>query len=849
MGKEVFLMADMDIKQVVTTLKNDFSDGHQIVFWYDDDGGFKDSISELTTALADVAIVIELMSGHQLETKLRLLNADQSEKFLVYSPQPQPPIEENHLRDMVLYSVTFKADAQEILRQELGLPTNLHRFLKDHKTFFANKVRRARFAKFDIDSYHSQPAVAIMATITRLDQPLVDFFGVLKAILKADLVNNKYLNEFKKYGVLSEFWDKVHQQFNFESDPNETQVLDLSTALYVTMAFRQMDLKVPAKVQQWNLDRKIANVQTFMQQFSASEKVDNQDSFAQVAAAVWQVIDQKQLFRQLEIDDIARADVFKQFDKRILLWIQTQLKLDISDVTVNGVEIDQLTKQRETTHYGQTPYFNHLYQMMCNAWWLKKMVGTSPADNMSSLINDYLEAGYLVDTDYRHFVYEYQQAGFPEDFQPVKNLVEAWYVDYLSTYAVTWNRNFNYQELAPKVLQRNFYKQYVGMENNRIVVIISDSLRFEVAKELQNQFSLDDQINELNMHYLVTGLPSVTYMGMSALLPHRQLALQTNTRRVAVDGMEADNVKKRQLILQQANPRSVAYRFKELKSKTRDELRTAFAGQDVIYIYHNQIDTTAENQGTEDETFAAANEAINELRGFVNRLRSASIAHLYITADHGYLYRDEKLKAVDKIELPTDDADWKAPRYLITKREVKEPGINRQSLATVLNNEDERYVYYPTTANVFRANGGDNYVHGGSSLQEMLVPLLEIRTSSDKSNAQMAELQLVNTKRRITSLEVPLSIMQPEPISATVVPTSYKLYFVDDQDHQISGQLVVNANSEKKAIGERIQTVRSTLIDQVYNRNSVYYLVIENLTDHSISKLQYTMDLVNPDDI
>ncbi|RDG26398.1 hypothetical protein DQM20_11765 [Lactiplantibacillus plantarum] len=51
--------------------------------------------------------------------------------------------------------------------------------------------------KYDLHSYQSEPTVAIMAAIVRLDQPLVDFFAVLRLILKAGLTDNKYLNEFE----------------------------------------------------------------------------------------------------------------------------------------------------------------------------------------------------------------------------------------------------------------------------------------------------------------------------------------------------------------------------------------------------------------------------------------------------------------------------------------------------------------------------------------------------------------------------------------------------------------------------------------------------------------------------
>lgn len=832
-------MADVDIKQVVKTLTKKFKAHHRFIFWFDDEGEFKDSVDELTAALADVATVVKLEKGHQLATKLRLLNADRDQQFLIYSPQGQPPVEENHLRDMVLYSDTFKADAQEILRRELKLPENLHHFVKDHTKFFGNKERRTRFMKYDLPSYQSQPTEAIMASLVHLDQPLVDFFDILRLVLKEGITDNQFLIDFEKYDVLTNFWQIVAQQFGFEG----TSLVDLSNSLYITMAFQQMALSVPSALSSLDLSHKSANVQTFMQQFSASVYRDQNDQYALIASQVWRSIVGEQVFGQLKIDDVAKSDVFSEFDDQVLNWIQEQLLLENDQIMVNGLTIGQLTKQRREMHYGRTSRIEHLYLMVRSAWQLIQQSDQRPAATIDRMITAYTENGYYMDTDYRHFIFEYQQSGQPDQFLKLKQLIENYYVDYLSSFGTAWNDNFEFSQLSPQILQRNFYKQYIGAKQNRIVVIISDSLRFEVGKELENKLSQDSQVTGLKMQYLISGLPSVTYMGMAALLPHRQLHLEKDERQVLVDGNLVNNVKKRSKVLQEANPRSVAYRYKELLDKTRDELRAMFVDQEVIYIYHNQIDTMAENQGTEDETFVAADEAITELNDLILRLRTNSINHIYVTADHGYLYRDAKLAALDKIEIATTSDDWKSPRYLISNQAIGEPGIKMQSLGEVLDSNDSRYVYTPTTANVFKANGSDNYVHGGSSLQEMVVPLLEIKTTKRKSVANVVQIQIVNTNRRITSLEVPISVMQTEAISAKVKPAAFKLYFVDGQDHQISGQTIVNANRKSNTVNERIQNIQVILVDQNYERSEDYYLVVENIEDGSREKTRYTMDI------
>lgn len=835
-------MADVNIDQVVMTLKNKFKTGHQFIFWYDDQGEFADSVDDLIGALAGVATVIELKMGYQLKTKLRLLEAGKSEKFLVYSPQPQPPLEENHLRDMVLYSELFRADAPEILRKELQLPENMYSFVKAHAAFFGSKERRARFMKYDVHSYQAEPTMAIMAAIVRLDQPLVDFFAVLRLILKGGIVDNKYLNDFEKYHVLEDFWRIVNDRFGFQAA--EPDLLTLASGLYVTMAFEQMGLITPAD-NRYNLSARAANVQTFMQQFSAEAYGERRDDYNQIAELVWDNIRANKFFDQLDIDDLANSDVFPEFDKKILSWIQDQLLLRNDGVMVNGLNIGKLTKKRREMHYGRSRNINHLYLMIRSAWQVIRARDNRPANGFNAMVDEYTNGGFYVDMDYRHFIYEYHMAGYPDYYMRLKRLVEQTYVDLLSKFNTSWNQTFDYHQVAPQLLQRNFYNQYVRNQQNRIVVIISDSFRFEVGKELQSRLQREDQVTNMQMHFLISGLPSVTYMGMPALLPHKQLDLQYDSRSVMVDGQPAKNMAQRQEILQHANPKSIAYRYKELQGKTRDEIRAMFANQEVVYIYHNQIDTTAENKGTEDETTKAAETAITELQELIWRLRTNNITHVYVTADHGFQYRDEKIDDIDKIEVETVAEDWKSPRYLVSERDIKDPGIARQSIANALDNQDSRYVYYPTTANVFKANGSDKYAHGGSSLAEMLVPLLDVHTTSKKSTAHEVTLQINNSNLQINSLDVPLSVMQTEPISSKVTPAAFKLYFVDENNHQISGQIVINANSKDSRVENRIQRVNITLVDQQYDRNQVYDLVIENIDSGAQSRVHYRIDIVD----
>ena len=80
---------------------------------------------------------------------------------------------------------------------------------------------------------------------------------------------------------------------------------------------------------------------------------------------------------------------------------------------------------------------------------------------------------------------------------------------------------------------------------------------------------------------------------MEALLPHKTLELTDDFREV-VDGKYAIDLATRQAVLQSYEPESKCVQFDDIKNLKGLELRDVFTAQSVIYVYHDQIDNTGE---------------------------------------------------------------------------------------------------------------------------------------------------------------------------------------------------------------------------------------------------------------
>ena len=174
-------------------------------------------------------------------------------------------------------------------------------------------------------------------------------------------------------------------------------------------------------------------------------------------------------------------------------------------------------------------------------------------------------------------------------------------------------------------------------------------------------------------------------------------------------------------------------------------------------------------------------------------------------------------------------------------------GIKETTMGVSLANDDPTHIYYPSSKSVFvsRGSSNSNYAHGGSSLQEMLIPILDIKARSNKSQAVPAEIKLAMANYKINNYQMHLTFNQVKAISNLVRPARYRVYFTDNKDNLISNQGVIDADRKGRAI-DRVISVTITVQKQTYDYNRDYYLVIENIDDMSKTIYTYSMDLLQP---
>lgn len=736
------------------------------------------------------------------------------------------------------YSKLFTADATQIILKELQLPENQLLFVKKYNSYFGAKTRRADFVKYWFDTFDKTPEKGIIAAITKTEK--LDMNELLMKVIAAGYTNNHYIFAFSKYDVLDTFWKMVMNYFGGETD-SEVDLKYLVERIFITYLANELNNKLPDRFKNYYL-KQSDNVQIFIDRFADSNKY--QQYYDNCSSTVWHDLNLNTVLKHEPAMILTKISIFEEINHLILAKLVA--KFDgkrITDYEQLLEIIDQMLDHTRNNFNGGT---EPEYKFLRYAAELLNL-RVPMVDDWQDELNDYLDNSYKIDTIYRKSLLAYTNIIDTDNYIDIKKTIDRYYGNILLDSSVKqWNETFDLKEVPAKLKQERFYHNYVRDVRERVVVIFSDALRYEVAKELEEELNSDDRLT-MKMNHAITVLPSVTYMGMNVMLPHETLEWDNKTSKVKVNGENAENTDSRDKLLKSYDKNNLAFQLKNVLEMSSKEIKQMITGKNVIYLYHNQIDAKGHELKTTKELVEATEKAIDEIKQAVQVLRTNGITHIIITADHGFIYQEKPIEDKDKIDLQGQNYEGNAHlRYLITPSQISVMGVKNTTMGVSLNNDDPTNVYYPVSPNEFVARSGSkNYVHGGSSIQEILIPVLDIKATSRRSIAQPAEIKLAATTFRINNLKMNLLFNQTAPISDTVLPAEYHAYFTDEDGNLISNNIIIQANRTGSA-ADRTIAITITMQDTQYSLDKKYYLVIEREgSAEEPKRFEYSMDLIN----
>ncbi|MCM3443721.1 BREX-1 system phosphatase PglZ type A [Metabacillus halosaccharovorans] len=844
----------MNINQIESALSDIFNeplkDGEQrkIVFWVDKDDEFTEDIEHLTVNKVKLHT---LTDRNQFQTKYLLEEEDPESPYLIYTNM-ELGVEDNWLADTVFYSKTFYADRISLILSELHIDPSLRAVIKKYERFFNNKERFRKFSALNIETYSEQIIeLSIMSVLCNVRTP--DFEEVLKAVLMDTLEDNenKYLSLLEKFFDIGVFWNYVSYYYGYEREKKSLKTLFIHLA--VTAFSQSVGEEYLNELSDFISNRNKTNAVVFIDHWM-HHKTDYVvfDEYAEMAE---QEIQLSNIINNFPVEAFKQADTFPYLDRAIIIYIANGLVTQLEDYE----EYTKLIKLRRAKHYYDNfvSIYEALYYTVKIHEFYKEHRQGIPQGRAIDLYQAYVNDYHLMDTYYRKFYVAYDEESNHDLLKKLKMLVENiytnWYMGELSSH---WSQAVESEMTQDWSLpgiknQQDFYSSFTDSKvrnGERVFVIVSDAMRYEIGVELADRLNTET-MGVCDVETLLGVVPSITKLGMPSLLPHKEIDIDTNAR-VFVDGKDSSGLENRKKIIESKVAESIAVHFQDVLAMNKAGRRETFKGKKLIYIYHDTIDAMGDKASTEVYTFNAVETSLNQLYDLVKIIRDdLSGTNVYITADHGFLYQRDELEESDKIGQDSIDNIEVKRRYILSQEQREVPGQLAINLSSVIKNEQQLTAYLPKATLRYKMQGsGINFVHGGASLQEIVVPLLTFknkRTGQKGAKAiKKVDIKLTNTTRKITNSIFNLEFFQTEKVEDKTTPRTVVIYMADEGGTVISNEETVIGDRPFDNPADRTFKIRFVLKNIPYDRNKTYYLTIRDTeTSIIVEKIPFNINL------
>ena len=699
---------------------------------------------------------------------------------------------------------------------ELDLEPYFIDTIREHRIFF-NSEKRRRILKDNIKEKDNINIFKkkMLLTITESEE---DIEGLISKLFEESfLQKEEKLKLIKKCNLEDFMWNLFEEEYNYKNlKPN---INDFALQLFKSCFQFSVNHK-------GNLNRN-SSILLFQRWKNNSKNSQIFEGFSYEFEKVLKISDN---INAINYKDLLEIDIFKEID----CFIIKSLIKEIKEKTISNIEVSKILKERRKT-YWYKEFKNIYHTLLYSSEFLFSASNlVLELDSFDKYIEMYSTNFFKIDQLYRKFIFHYQKSSQPTLLGDINNLIENKYVN---EYLLKINNNFQKSiDKLPKWntnnfnSQRSFYKQFIheiSKKNKKSIVIISDAFRFEIGDELNRKIENLDNFNS-ELIPLITSLPSFTQLGMASLLPSGDLGIPLPSNpNVTHNEDQTAGIINRTKILNKEISKDNPYLSKvpDFLNIKGSECRKIIKDHNVIYLYHDRIDATGDSKKTECNVFEAVENSIEELIKLVKKIGKSGSVNIFITSDHGFIYQNRIIEESDYLSVRPEAGEiFHSDRRFIIGKNFKDSQSFKKFNASELNLKGDFEVLFPKSINRLRKSGsGSKFVHGGISLQEIIVPVLKVTKSKLKDSNPVGITIITGVSQNITTSQISIKLYQESPIDSKNISRTLLIGLFSKDKKLISNQLEIVFDSNSENTRDREQTIKLFLTKSAdeYNNQEV----------------------------
>ena len=724
--------------------------------------------------------IYKVFDGAWFNTKYAIEKTWKEKRVVLLFPETMyPQTEEQMLKfpllDVLKANMEYKEEDYATFMQQYNLPQKFASFIKRNITeIMSNKISSILNGHFTVETFSEDVVCRGFISSYLGEKRLLEWNVIIIKMIILDIVSEErkrkdfYLKLARNLDAQKAIENKLTGIFGFSHNPNSEVKMkeivesmkynSITQLLTVSPLDNYKSLKIINAIQ---LEQVNKVYETGLHDRILSEK------FMQAINVLGTKIKEEAIIEYYGID----ADYFYMTES--LCW--PILKAIIEDrLTTDPVGANERMRELSMKFSEKSDIqtaVRFVKQMACY-YDRVKHIGTLKLNSPEEYVQRYINEFYLIDMYYRRALEAYhilitKEIPIESTFDKVKKDLDREYARISNVLNLEWltcvNEKGDYFNSLSLAKQENFYTEALEV-STKIVVVISDALRFEVAKELMQELSKEKHMATISAMRAM--LPTETKYCKLALFPHHSLELQSTE--MMVDGQLLNTIEKRTAHLNKYKEGAICVNYEDIMNASQQTARE-ICKRPLVYILHNTIDEASHSQNP-FEVIRVCRVAIEQLAVLIKRLHSTwNVTNVIVTSDHGFVYNDMTFEEKDKHSINEDYIEKKT-RYYLTNNFSKIEGIAKYPMQTVssIKPNSETYVAVPIGTNRMAASGGYNFTHGGATLQEMIIPVIH-SVSKRKEKTEKVGVSLMNHNLNMVSSQVKFHIIQTEAVSMTVM--------------------------------------------------------------------------------
>jgi uncharacterized protein (TIGR02687 family) len=512
--------------------------------------------------------------------------------------------------------------------------------------------------------------------------------------------------------------------------------------------------------------------------------------YSETARDIEQKLQVARLYSGMSDEELARCDLFPCADHELLGQLSNLLASSNGDCA-NAMAI---VRQRATTYW----YLNDTEEGTLRSWYdaildgcrlnlaLGELKRGAPfrATSKADLWESYTSNLHRIDRYFRQLLHDTREAGSPSMLADAIHRAHNSYLnDFLVPLSQRWQSLLDEEPRFDMALRQDaFFEKKVERsirEGKRVIVIISDALRWEAGVELAERLEASGKFKAVAEAWCAM-VPTYTAHGMAALLPHDALALDVTTAEVRVDGQLVAGVEGRaRYLARRAEERldgvgALALGTEEVRSMSSAELESRFKNTGLVYLYSAKIDTAG--HASDAEVSGAVEQELAHLVAVVKRVSGLTRTLVLITADHGFLFSGPARDDEFMLEVqPAQGETYRDQRFILGNNLRPASGLMLVEAPEPAFAGDSSALITKGLMKLRRKGANGNFIHGGATLRELAIPVIQI-SAVKKDIAHPAALSVLGS-RDITTPSITLKIFQEEPVGGIVSCHRARLHF------------------------------------------------------------------------